>query len=154
MLTASQSRITKAVKKRKWYLVKRLQYLLTNSFYAKLFAVKSVTQNKGKRTAGIDGAKWITPNSRMNAALKLSDKRYKAKPLRRVYIPKPGSTKKRPLSIPTMYDRAMQALHALSLSPVAEATADPRSFGFRKYRNAQDAAQYAFICLSGKNSAK
>ena len=126
----------------------------TNSFYAKLFAVKSATQNKGKRTAGIDGAKWTTPNSKMNAALKLSDKSYKAKPLRRVYIPKPGSTKKRPLSIPTMYDRAMQALHALSLSPVAEATADLRSFGFGKYRNAQDAAQYAFICLSGKNSAK
>jgi RNA-directed DNA polymerase len=149
-----QARITKAVKKRKWYLVKRLQYLLTNSFYAKLFAVKSVTQNKGKRTAGIDGTKWTTPNSRMNAALKLSDKRYKAKPLRRVYIPKPGSTKKRPLSIPTMCDRAMQALHALSLSPVAEATADPRSFGFRMYRSAQDTAQYAFICLSRKNSAK
>ncbi len=71
-----QARITKAVKKRKWYLVKRLQYLLTNSFYAKLFAVKSVTQNKGERTAGIDGAKWTTQNSKMNAALKLSDKRY------------------------------------------------------------------------------
>ena len=84
----------------------------------------------------------------------LTNMGYKAKPLRRVYIPKPGSTKKRPLNIPTMYDRAMQALHALSLSPVAEATADPRSFGFRKHRNAQDAAQYAFICLSGKNSAK
>jgi len=64
----------------------------------------------GKRTAGIDGAKWITPNSKMNAALKLSDTKYKAKPLRRVYIPKPGTDKKRPLGIPTMYDRAMQAL--------------------------------------------
>ncbi|KAF5427836.1 RNA-directed DNA polymerase, partial [Candidatus Methanophagaceae archaeon] len=84
----------------------------------------------------------------------LSDKKYKAKPLRRVYIPKHGTTKKRPLSIPTMYDRAMQALYALSLSPVAEATADPCSFGFRKYRSAQDACQYAFICLSHKNSAQ
>ena len=97
-----------------------MQYLLTNSYYAKLLAVKSVTKNKGKRTAGIDGAKWITPNSKMDAALKLSDKKYKAKPLRRVYIPKPGTTKKRPLSIPTMYDRAMQALYALALQPIAE----------------------------------
>nr|QNO46182.1 hypothetical protein NDLBFEBI_00004 [Methanosarcinales archaeon ANME-2c ERB4] len=110
MLTPSQIRITKAVKQGKWHLVKRLQYLLTHSFYAKLLAVRRVTQNKGTRTAGIDGAKWITPNSMMNAALKLSDKKYKAKPLRRVYIPKPGTTKKRPLSIPTMHDRAMQML--------------------------------------------
>ncbi|MEA3282109.1 MAG: reverse transcriptase N-terminal domain-containing protein [Euryarchaeota archaeon] len=100
MLTPSQTRITKAVKQRKWYLVKRLQYLLTNSFYAKLLAVRRVTQNKGKKTAGIDGAKWITPNSKMNAVLKLSNEKYKATPLRRVYIPKPGTTKKLPLSIP------------------------------------------------------
>ena len=102
-----QIRIAKAVKQRKWILVKRLRYLLTHSFYAKLLAVKRITQNKGKRTAGIDGIKWTTPNSKMNAALKLSDKKYKAKPLRRVYIPKPGTTKERPLSIPTMYDRAI-----------------------------------------------
>ena len=105
-----QTRIAKAVKQGKWYLVKRLRYLLTHSFYAKLLAVKCVTRNRGKRTAGIDGAKWITPNSKMNAALKLSDKKYKAKPLRRVFIPKHGKTKKRHLGIPTMHDRAMQAL--------------------------------------------
>ena len=85
-----QTRIAKAVKQGKWNLVKRLRYLLTHSFYAKLLAVKRVTQNKGKRTAGIDGTKWTTPNSKMNAALELSDKKYKAKPLRRVYIPKPA----------------------------------------------------------------
>ncbi len=149
-----QTRITKAVKQGKWHLVKRLQYLLTHSFYAKLLAVKSVTQNRGKRTAGVDGEKWTTQKSKMNAVLKLSDKKYKAKPLRRVYVPKPGSAKKRPLSIPTMYDRAMQTLYALSLSPIAEATADICSFGFRKYRSTQDACQYAFICLSKKASAQ
>nr|QNO43744.1 hypothetical protein BCIMGCOA_00006 [Methanosarcinales archaeon ANME-2c ERB4]QNO46367.1 hypothetical protein KKGFGGCE_00005 [Methanosarcinales archaeon ANME-2c ERB4] len=105
-----QTRIAKAVKQGMWNLVKRLRYLLTNSHYAKLLAVKRVTQNRGKRTAGMDGAKWTTPNSKMNAALKLSDKKYKAKPLRRVYISKPGTDKKRPLGIPTMHDRAMQAL--------------------------------------------
>ena len=149
-----QTRITKAVKQGKWYLVKRLQYLLTHSFYAKLLAVRTVTQNKGRRTAGIDGKKWITSNAKMKAALKLSDKKYKAKPSRRVYIPKPGTDKKRPLSIPTTHDRAMQALYALALSPVAETTADIYSFGFRKYRSAQDACAQAFNCLSTKNSAE
>ncbi len=149
-----QTRIAKTVTQGKRNLVKRLRYLLTHSFYAKLLAVKRLTQNKGKRTAGIDGAKWTTPNSKMNAALKLSDKKYKAEPSRRVYIPKPGTTKKRPLGIPTMYDRAMQALHALALQPIAETTADPRSFGFRMHRSTQDARQYAYCCLGGKYSAK
>ena len=149
-----QTRITKAVTQNKWHLVKRLQYLLTHSFYAKLLAVKSICQNKGKRTAGVDGEKWSTLEAKMNAAINLSDKKYKAKPLKRVYIEKPGKKKKRPLSIPTMHDRAMQALYAFALNPIAESTADITSFGFRKYRSAQDACQQAFICLSKKNSAQ
>lgn len=148
-----QARITKAVKQQKWYLVKRLQYLLTHSFYAKLLAVKRVTQNRGKRTAGVDGETWTTPKSKMSAAHRISDKMYKAKPLRRVYSPKPGTTAKRPLSIPTKYDMAMQALYAIALRPIAEETADTCSFGFRKYRSAHDACEYAFACLSTKNSA-
>jgi RNA-directed DNA polymerase len=128
-----QTRITKAVKEEKWHLVKRLQYLLTHSFYAKLLAVRTICQNKGKRTAGIDGKKWLTPRAKMNAALNLSDESYKAKPLKRVFIEKSGKKKKRPLGIPTMHDRAMQALYALALGPIAEATADIDSFGFRKY---------------------
>ena len=149
-----QTRITKAVIEGKWQLVKRLQYLLTHSLYAKLLAVRTICQNKGKRTAGIDGEKWITPKAKMNAALDLSDKSYKAKPLKRVFIEKPGKKKKRPLGIPTMHDRTMQALYALALGPVAEATADIASFGFRKYRSTQDACGQAFNCLSKKNSAK
>jgi len=73
-----QTRITKAVIQGKWHLVKRLQYLLTHSFYAKLLAVRTICQNKGKRTAGIDGEKWSTHKAKMNAALNLSDKTYKA----------------------------------------------------------------------------
>jgi RNA-directed DNA polymerase len=103
-----QVRITKAVFKGKWNLVKRLCYLLAHSFYAKLLAIRKVTQNKGKRTAGIDGECWKTPESKMKAALKLSGKRYKSKPLKRVYIEKYGKSKKRPLGIPTMYDRAVR----------------------------------------------
>jgi len=128
--------------------------MLTNSFYAKLLAIKKVTQNKGTRTAGIDGEKWTTPKAKMNAAFNLSDKKYKAKPLRRVYIEKYGKKEKRPLSIPTMHDRAIQALYAFALTPVAEATADRTSFGFRKNRSTHDAYAQAFICLSKKNSAQ
>lgn len=149
-----QVRITKAVIKGKWNLVKRLSYLLTHSQYAKLLAVRKVIQNKGKRTAGIDGQQWNTPESKMKAALSLTDKKYKAKPLKRIYIEKYGKNKKRPLGIPTMYDRAMQSLYALALSPIAEATADKRSFGFRKFRSPQDACSIIFGNLSTKRSAK
>jgi RNA-directed DNA polymerase len=147
-----QIRITKAVKECKWYLVKSLQYLLTHSYYAKLLATLNVTQNKGKRTAGIDGETWSSPEAKMKAALALTDVKYKAKPLRRVYIEKYGSNKKRPLGIPTMYDRAMQSIYAMALDPIAEATGDRTSFGFREFRSTHDACEQAFICLSRKYS--
>jgi len=149
-----QTRITKAVKQKKWHLVKRLQYLLTHSHYAKMLAVRKVCQNQGRRTAGVDGVKWLTPETKMNAVLMLSDKKYKAKPLRRVYIKKYGKKEKRPISIPTMHDRAMQALYALALNPVAETLADTASFGFRIYRSSHDACGQVFICMSKKNSAQ
>jgi RNA-directed DNA polymerase len=149
-----QTRIAKAFRQEKWQLVNRLQYLLINSFHAKLLAVKKVTQNRGKRTAGIDGKKWTTPLSKIKAALNLSRKNYKAKPMRRIYIEKYGKKEKRPLSIPTMHDRAMQALYALALDPVAETTADRASFGFRQNRNTHDACALAFRCLSKRHSAQ
>lgn len=147
-----QVRITKAVKECKWYLVKSLQYLLTHSYYAKLLAIKNVTQNKGKNTAGIDGETWSSPEAKMKAVLDLTDKKYNAKPLKRVYIEKYGSNKKRPLGIPTMYDRAMQSLYALALNPIAEATGDRTSFGFRKFRSTHDACNQVFNCMCHKNS--
>ncbi|NOQ48308.1 MAG: group II intron reverse transcriptase/maturase [Methanococcoides sp.] len=149
-----QVRITKAVIKGNCNLVKRLSYLLTHSYYAKLLAVRKVIQNKGKRTAGIDGERWSTPKSKMNAALSLSDKHYKARPLKRVFIEKYGSDKKRPLGIPTMYDRAMQSLYALALDPIAEVTADKHSFGFRKFRSTHDACENFFGHMSKKYSAQ
>ena len=149
-----QTRIAKAVKNGEYRLAKRLQYLLTHSHYAKVLAVKRITKNRGRRSAGIDGEKWTTPEQKMRAVRTLSDKDYRAKPLRRIYIPKPHSSKMRPLSIPTMHDRAMQALYAMALSPWAETTADRTSFGFRMKRNAQDAASYTFQCLSRRDSAQ
>lgn len=149
-----QVRITKAVKQNKWHKVKRLEYLLTHSYHAKLLAVRKITQNKGKRTAGIDNIKWLTSESKILAALSLSSTRYKAQPLKRVFINKPGKKKKRPLGIPTMYDRAMQCLYALALEPIAELTSDSRSFGFRKFRGAKDSCEQIFRCLSRSTSAR
>ena len=149
-----QVRIVKATMEKNYFTVKRLQYLLTHSFYAKAIAVRRVTTNKGKKTAGVDKQLWTTPAMKMKALLSLTDKGYKAKPLRRVYIDKKNKKKKRPLGIPTMYDRAMQALYALALEPVAEATADTKSFGFRKSRCCQDACEWIFHALSRKTSPK
>ena len=149
-----QVRIAKATVNKKWNEVKRLQYLLTHSYYAKLMAVRKVTTNKGKKTPGVDGELWSTPASKMKAVYRLTDKGYKAQPLRRVYIEKKGKKEKRPLGIPTMYDRAMQALYAMALDPVSESTADKKSFGFRKGRSCHDACEYVFTALSRKFCAE
>lgn len=144
-----QTRIAKATVKGDKNKVKRLQYLLTHSFYAKAQAVKKVTSNKGKNTSGVDKKLWSTAASKMKAVLALTDKQYKAKPLRRVFIEKKGKNKKRSLGIPTMYDRAMQTLYALELEPAAETTGDTISFGFRKGRSAKDACEQIFCILAG-----
>ena len=117
-----------------------------------MLAVRKVTTNKGKKTPGVDGELWSTPAAKMRGVLTLTDKSYKAKPLRRVFIEKKGKKAKRPLGIPCMYDRAMQALYALALDPVSETTADTKSFGFRKGRCAQDACEYIFTAFSRRNS--
>jgi len=147
-----QMRIAKAVKENKWGKVKTLQRILTNSFYAKLLAVKRVTSNKGKNTPGVDGILWQDAEAKWQAACSLRRRGYKPQPLRRIYIPKKNG-KKRPLSIPTMMDRAQQALHKLALAPVAETLADRNSYGFREGRSCADAIQAGFNALSKPNSA-
>lgn len=102
-------------------------------------AIRQVSQlNQGKKTAGIDGVKSLTPEQRLSMAeeLKLGTR---AKPVRRVWIPKPGKEEKRPLGIPTMYDRVQQALGKLILEPVWEAKFEGTSYGFRPGRSAHDA---------------
>jgi RNA-directed DNA polymerase len=148
-----QMRIAKAVRERRYRLAKSLQWLLTHSFYAKLLAVRRVVTNKGKRTPGVDGELWNTPHKKMRAVELLKRRGYKPLPLRRVYIQKKNGTR-RPLSIPTIRDRAMQALHALALAPVAETTGDLNSYGFREYRSCADAIEQCFVCLGRRNSAR
>lgn len=94
-----QIRIVKATQQKDYNAVKRLQYLLTHSFYAKALAVKRAVTNDGRRTPGVDGVLWNTPAKKMAAALSLTDKGYRARPLRRVYIEKKDKKKKRPLGI-------------------------------------------------------
>ena len=148
-----QLRIVKAVETGSWNLVKRLQYLLTHSFYAKALSVKKVTGNKGGKTSGVDKVLWSTKEQKYQAVRDLKVKGYKPKPTRRIYIEK-SNGKLRPLSIPTMKDRAMQTLQLYALQPIAETTGDKRSFGFRKYRSCADAMEQLFTILSSKKSGQ
>ena len=127
--------------------VKALQWLLTHSLSGKVLAVRRVTENQGKRTPGVDGEIWKTPAAKVRAMLSLKRRGYRPQPLRRVYIPK-SNGKLRPLGIPTMTDRAMQALHLLALDPVSETTADKNSYGFRKGRATRDALAQCFLLLN------
>lgn len=142
-----QARIVKATQERRWGRVKSLQWLLTHSFSGKALAVRRVTTNQGATTPGVDGATWQLPATRYRAIGSLQRRGYQPQPLRRVYIPK-SNGKLRPLGIPTIKDRAMQALYLLALEPVAETTGDPNSYGFRTARSTADAIQQCFGCLS------
>ena len=149
-----QNRIAKAIRERKYNKAKSLQWILTHSYYAKLLSVRRVVTNKGKNTPGVDGVTWKTSQQKLEAVLQMKQRGYAPLPLRRIYIPKKkDSRKKRPLSIPTMRDRAMQALYALALTPVAETTADGNSYGFREMRSCQDAIGQCFISLAQSSSA-
>ena len=148
-----QVRIVKALKAKRAGKVKSLQHILVNSFAAKALAVRRVTSNKGGSTAGVDGETWLTDEERYKAIGSLTLRGYKTKPLRRVYIPKKNG-KTRPLGIPTIRDRAMQALYLMALEPVAETQADRNSYGFRRYRCCADAIDQIYKCLHKKTSAQ
>ncbi len=145
----TQLKIAQATGEGNWRRVKRLQRLLTHSFYGRCLAVRRVTENRGRKTPGVDGETWGTPQAKLQAVGRLSKKRgYRPKPLRRVWIPKAGKPEKRPLGIPTMLDRAMQALYLQALEPVIESTSDLKSYGFRPDRSTADAMVELFHLLS------
>lgn len=148
-----QSRMVKAVQAGRHNRVKALQWLLTHSFSGRALAVKRVTENKGRNTPGVDKVTWKTPAAKANAIASLKRRDYSPLPLRRVFILKKNG-KTRPLGIPVMKCRAMQALHLLALEPVAETTADLNSYGFRPERSTADAGGQCFISLAKKASAE
>jgi len=145
-----QARIVKATQEQRWGKVRALQHLLTHSFSGKALAVRRVTENQGKKTPGVDKVVWDTPEKKKQAVVEMKRRGYQPQPLRRVLIPKAGG-RVRPLGIPTMKDRAMQALYLLALDPVAETVADPNSYGFRKARSCADAIEQCFTALCHRN---
>ncbi|NET48981.1 MAG: group II intron reverse transcriptase/maturase [Merismopedia sp. SIO2A8] len=145
-----QKRIYRASQRGDIKTVHKLQRLMVNSWSAKCLAVRRVTQdNQGKKTAGVDGEKSLSPEARLELVgqLQLTDK---ALPVRRVWIPKPGKAETRPLGIPTIYDRALQALVKLALEPEWEAKFEPNSYGFRPGRSCHDAIEAIHVSIAQK----
>ena len=146
-----QKRIYQASKRGDVKAYRRLQKTLMKSWSARALAVRRVTQdNQGKKTAGVDGVKSLTPKQRLELTGKLS-LGTKVSPTRRVWIPKPGTLEKRPLGIPTMKDRALQALVKLALEPEWEARFEPNSYGFRAGRSCHDAIEAIYKSIHCKS---
>src|SRR5271168_3048198 len=145
-----QARIVKAVREGRWGKVQALVYLLTHSFSGRALAILRVVSNSGAKTPGVDGVLWNTPEAKSAAFGTLRRHGYQPQPLRRVYIPK-SNGKRRALGIPTMRDRAMQALYLLGLDPIAESQADGHSYGFRLERRCADALDQVHRVLSNRH---
>lgn len=147
MVFKLQKRIFQASQRGDVKTVRKLQRLLMKSWSAKCLSVRKVTQdNQGRKTAGVDGVKSLSPEARLKLVGRLKID-FKSKPTRRVWIPKPGKDEKRPLGIPTMYDRALQTLVKMALEPEWEAKFEENSYGFRPGRSAHDAVEAIFTCI-------
>ncbi|MFB2981073.1 group II intron reverse transcriptase/maturase [Microseira sp. BLCC-F43] len=145
-----QKRIYQASGRGDHRTVKRLQKTLMKSKSAKCLAVRKVSQeNQGKKTAGVDGCKQLNPAQRL-ALVKILKLSGKASPTRRVWIPKPGKKEMRPLGIPTIDDRGLQAIVKMALEPEWEALFEPNSFGFRPGRSCHDAIEAIYGAIKQK----
>jgi RNA-directed DNA polymerase len=148
-----QVRIAKATREKRWRKVKALQWLLTHTYSAKAIAIKKITTNQGKRAPGVDGIVLKSSEEKALRINSLKRRDYHPLPLRRIYIPKAGNKKKlRPLGIPTMRERGMQALYTFALLPMSETTADWNSYGFRPERSTADAIEALFKKLCRKDA--
>ena len=142
-----QKRMYRATQRGQVRTAHKLQKLLVKSWYARLLAVRRISQdNRGKHTAGIDGVKSLTPTRRWQLAKSLHLDG-QATPLRRTWIPKRGSAEKRPLGIPTQHERARQTLVRQALEPEWEAKLSPHTYGFRPGRSCWDAIGAIFNAI-------
>lgn len=150
-----QQRIYRATCEQDWKKVKNLQKLLVRATSNQLLAIRKVTQeNKGKHTAGVDGVICDTPETRLQLFRDgLSLKGYKPKPVRRVYIPK-ANGKQRPLGIPTVRDRVIQAIVKAALEPEWEARFEANSYGFRPGRCTMDAIEAIHTTLAQRGASQ
>ena len=147
ILRKLQNNLVAAYRLKDFKEVKRIQHKIVRSFDARALAVKRVHANSGSKTPGVDGVVWENDTQLMRVILELGDlPRYKARPVRRVYIPK-SSGKRRPLGILTMFDRAVQALDLMTVQPIVEEVSDVRSYGFRSYKSVHDAITYLHLVL-------
>ena len=148
------ARIVKATEAEQKGKVKALQWLLTHAYSGRAIAVKGVTANRGKKPPGVKGVKWSTPQEKLEAIGKLRRSGYCPQPVRRIDLPKVKGKSSRALGMPTMHDRAIQALHLLALDPIAETRADPTSYGFRIHQQQADAIANCFRVLSWRIAPK
>src|SRR5260370_17457414 len=149
-----QKRIYQASQRGKTRAVQKLQKLLMKSEAARLLAVRRVTQeNQGKKTAGVDGIKSVKPQERLVMATHIHPKHWKhqtPRPVRRVWIPKPGKAEQRPLGIPPMIERCKQALAKMALEPEWEAKFEPNTYAFRPARSYHNAREAIFNAIRSK----
>lgn len=150
-----QERIYRATQRQDWQAVRSLQKLLVRATSNKLLAIRRVTQeNAGKRTPGVDGKVYLTPQARGKlAAEPMRLRGYRPQPVRRVYVPKSNGGR-RPLGIPTIYDRVMQAMVKAALEPEWEARFEANSYGFRPGRCCMDAIVQLHITLNRTGSSE
>lgn len=153
----AQEQCVMAYKKGEISLVYKYQRNIVCSLAGRALAIRRITSSQGSSTPGTDNQIWDSPKKRLEALLELKEavhlpKKYVASPVKRVYIPKPNSCEKRPLGIPTMIDRAVQAVYHLAVDPIVECQSDANSYGFRPYRSAQDAVTRIRTLLDKRSS--
>ncbi|WP_293116861.1 group II intron reverse transcriptase/maturase [Moorena sp. SIO4G3] len=150
-----RQRIFKATREGNWKKVNKLQRLMLRSYSNIQVSVRRATQdNKGKKTAGVDKEKCLNPQQRGQMVQTLTTlKSWSPKPTKRIYIPK-SNGKKRPLGIPSITDRCLQAIVKNALEPTWEAQFEGTSYGFRPKRSTHDAQQRIFKNIKGENNRK
>jgi RNA-directed DNA polymerase len=149
-----QERIYRATVRQEWKKVRSLQKLLARATSNQLLAIRQVTQeNQGQHTPGVDGRVYDTPEARTALSHEnLSLQGYRPRPVRRVYIPK-ANGKRRPLGIPTVKDRVIQAIVKAALEPEWEAKFEANSYGFRPGRRCMDAITQIHTILNQDGSS-